>query len=149
MPSFSTEIRIAATPNEVWQVLADLGGIDRWNPGVLHSKGTPGDIAGVGAGRHCLLAGEKYIDEEVVDWQPAERLTMRIVATNLPLKSADVCFTLSDAGGATLVTVTPEYTVLYGKFGKFLDLLIVRRRYQRGMNALLAGLKRHLENGGS
>ena len=149
MPSFSTKIRIAAPLAEVWQVLADLGSIDHWNPGVLHSKGTPGDIAGVGAGRHCLLAGEKYIDEEVVDWQPGERLTMRIVATNLPLKSADVRFTLSDGGGATLVTVTPDYTVKYGNFGKFLDLLVVRRRYQRGMKVLLSGLKHHIEAGRS
>jgi hypothetical protein len=49
----------------------------------------------------------------------------------------------------TLVTVTPDYTVRYGNLGKFLDLLIVRRRYLRSINALLAGLKRHLENGGS
>jgi uncharacterized protein YndB with AHSA1/START domain len=149
MPSFSTTIRIAAPVDAVWKVLSDLDSIDRWNPGVLHSRGTPGHIAGVGAGRHCLLPGDKYIDEEVADWRPGERLTMRIVATNLPLKSADIRFTLSDGGGMTLVTVTPDYTVKYGNLGKVLDLLIVRRRYQRSINALLAGLKRHLENGGS
>ncbi len=40
MGAFRTEIRIDAPKEKVWEVLADLGGIYKWNPGVSHSRST-------------------------------------------------------------------------------------------------------------
>ncbi|UCF19394.1 MAG: SRPBCC family protein [Gemmatimonadota bacterium] len=147
MPGFTREIKIAASVDEVWEVLADIGGICRWNPAVVYSEGTRGDKAGLGAGRHCSLGGKKYVDEEVVEWKPGERLTMRTVATNLPVSSADIRFTLKDENCSTRVKVTPSYDVKFGTLGKLLDLLYLRRLYRSDTRILLGGLKRWLENG--
>ena len=52
MPRFSTQIRIDAPKEKVWEVLADLGGIYKWNPGVVHSHSTSDSTGGEGAMRH-------------------------------------------------------------------------------------------------
>lgn len=146
MSSFTTEIKIDASLEGVWGVLADIGSIERWNPGVISSHATTGEATGLGACRYCDLGGENYLDEEVVEWEDGERLTMRIVGTNLPFKTADVRFRLHTENGATLVTVSPEYELKYGLLGGLLDALYVRHTYKKGMNALLAGLKQHIES---
>jgi uncharacterized protein YndB with AHSA1/START domain len=64
MTSFETEIKIDAPAGKVWQVLADIGTISRWNPGVVASHVTTDQTTGVGAGRHCdLLKGLKIYVE--------------------------------------------------------------------------------------
>lgn len=145
MGTFKTDIRIDAPISDVWEVLADVGTIHRWNPGVVSSHLTTAEATGVGAGRHCDLGGRNYVDEEVVAWEAGQRLTMRIIGTNLPFKAGDVRFSLRPDDNATIVTVSPEYALKFGLFGKILDLLYVRRAYLKGMEALLAGLKAHVE----
>jgi hypothetical protein len=83
--------------------------------------------------------------EEVVEWVPASALTMRIVATNLPFKVADIRFTLTANGQQTAVTVSPTYELRFGWLGRLLDVIAVRSRYRAGMAALLRGLKVHVE----
>ena len=69
MATFETQIKIAATAQSVWEVLADIGNIYQWNPGVEKSHLTTKQAIGVGAGRHCDLGGANYLDEEVVKWE--------------------------------------------------------------------------------
>ncbi len=75
-----------------------------------------------------------------------QALTMRIVGTNLPFRSADIRFTLEDHGGETQVTVSPVYALKFGILGRVLDSLFVRRQYRRGMVNLLQGLKQNVES---
>ncbi len=145
MSNFTTEIKIDAPVDRVWDTLADIGSIDEWNPGVKRSHVTTDRREGLGTGRHCELPGKKHLDETVVDWEPHQRLTMRIVGTNLPLKTAEIRFALRPAGGGTIVTVSPTYKLKFGPLGTVLDQLFVRRTYLQGMRALLLGLKKHAE----
>ena len=148
MSAFETRTVINAPVGAVWRVLADIGSISAWNPGVVSSSVTTSEGEGMGAGRHCDLGGKNYLDEEVVEWDPGQRLTMRIVGTNLPFERADIRFSLQQQGTSTTVRVSPDYDLKFGGLGKLLDLLIVRRTYRRGMEALLAGLKKHVEDEG-
>ena len=145
MATFTTEIRIEARMQDVWEVLANIGDIYAWNPGVRASHLTTDKAEGVGAGRHCDLGGKDYLDETVVEWEPGRKLTMRIKGTNLPFKSADIHFTLRPNGPATIVSVSPNYTLKFGVLGAILDRFYVRRTYLKGMNALLKGLKAQVE----
>ena len=146
MSSFATEIKIDAPIDDVWEVLGDVGAIYRWNPGVVKSHLTTDEGTGVGACRYCDLGGKNYLDEKVVEWQAGERLTMRITGTNLPFKSADIRFRLRAEDESTVVSVSPDYALKFGALGTLLDRVYVRRSYLKGMNALLAGLKRYVEN---
>ena len=87
MSSFSTEIKIQASVEQVWRVLADIGQIDRWNPGVVESHVLSDQPTGLGASRYCDLGGKNFLNEEVVTWEEDKRLTMRITDTNLPLQA--------------------------------------------------------------
>ena len=52
MITVSGEVLIDAGSGKVWEVLADLGGIERWSPTVGRSYVTTQNARGVGARRH-------------------------------------------------------------------------------------------------
>lgn len=145
MPTFTVEASIYAPVKTVWTVLADIGAIAQWNPGVTRSYLTTPEAVGLHAQRHCDLGSNKYLTEQVVEWDVEQRLTFRVVNTNLPFKTADIRFTLRSAGEATIVTVSPHYTLNFGVLGILLDHLVVRRSYAEGMQHLLTGLKQYIE----
>ncbi len=146
MASFTKSITIQASRTEVWTVLSDIGIIAQWNPSVVKSRTTSTEEVGLGASRRCELGGKNYLDEDVVEWEPEKTLTMRIIATNLPFKRADIRFSLEERGRDTVVLVSPDYELKFGVLGHILDLCIVRRQYQKGMKDLLLGLKQFVEN---
>ena len=133
----------------VWEILADIGDIARWNPGVQKSWVTSRASEGAGASRRCELGGRNYLVEDVAEWTPLQSLTMRITETNMPFKRADIRLsagsTLDERGESTVVTVSPEYKLKFGFLGSVLDRLFVRKTYAKGMRALLAGLKQQVE----
>lgn len=150
MGQFSVQTRVNAPKDRVWAVLADLGGIYRWNPGVKHSRSTSEAPGGEGATRHCDLAspGGAYLEERAFDWREGEAFKIDVYESNLPLKRNVVAFSLqADGDGATIVSVSPEYELKFGPIGLLLDRLFGERQLRKGMAALLAGLKHYLETG--
>ncbi len=141
--SFSVSTIINASASEVWHLLADVGNIAQWHPGVKASH-LISDKEGLGASRHCDLGGKNYLDEKVITWKPEQQLTMRITKTNLPM-TADIHFHLTPTARGTHVEVRPVYQVNHGLLGLLLDTFYVRKNYKKGMRALLAGLKQHGE----
>jgi len=145
MSEFKESIAISASPEQVWEVLADIGTISIWNPSVEHSQKTSAGAVGEGATRRCELGGKNYLDEKVVLFEPHRRLTIHITDTNLPFDAADIRFTLEPHGSTTIVTVSPSYRLKFGLGGRILDKLMVGSQYRKGMRGLLRGLKTHLE----
>ncbi|NNF58879.1 MAG: SRPBCC family protein [Rhodothermaceae bacterium] len=146
MNTFIVTQRIAAPVEAVWAALADIGSIADWNPGVVASHTTSAQTDGLGASRYCDLGRAGDLHEEVVAWEPERKLTLRITDSTLPFESTDIEFTLRPDDDGTVVTVAPVYALKYGPLGRLLDRLMVRRTYERGMEALLAGLKQHVES---
>jgi hypothetical protein len=129
----------------VWTVLADIGNIAVWNPGVVQSEQTtPGEV-NVGSCRRCELGGKNYLNERIIAFEATKAMTIRVTETNLPFAQADIRFFLAPKEGKTLVTVSPRYQLKYGALGRILDWVMVRRQYRNGMKGLLKGLKQHIE----
>ncbi len=145
MARFTEQTTIDAPRTRVWEALADIGSISEWNPGVAASHQTSEGDVGLGASRHCDLTNRMKLEEEVVEFEPQERLTMRIVGGTAPFAHADIHFTLKDEGEQTLVEVAPDYAMKFGPVGKVLDRLVGERSQRKGMRALLRGLKDHVE----
>lgn len=141
MTAFVTDVHVRASPGTVWQVLADIGAIDRWNPGLVVSDLTTSWGRGIRAARQCELGDANFLEEEVSEWRPGRRLTMRVMRTNFPFHRAKIQFRLKPEAEGTRVEVSPSYRLKYGLLGELLDCLYVRRSYRRGMEALLQGLK--------
>lgn len=147
MTTFSERISIQADKGRVWDALADIGSIHRWNPGVADSRTTTEGEVGLGSERRCDLDKKIYLNEKIVEWIHGEILTMRIIETNLPFKSADIKFSLEQRGTETLVTVSPKYFLKFGLLGRLMDVLFVRSQYRKGMANLLKGLKQYVDQG--
>lgn len=145
MSVFKETILIDAPIDSVWSTLADIGSIAVWNPGVKHSIQTsPGEVE-KGSTRHCDLGGRNYLDEEVITFQPPHKLTISITKTNMPFRKAHIRFVLEEQHAQTKVIVSPLYELKYGLLGDFMDRLFVQKKYTKGMNGLLEGLKEHVE----
>ena len=151
MGMFTKQTRIDASRKEVWEVLADLGSIEKWNPGVTASHATSSEPGGEGATRHCDIAGPggktAHLEERAFDWRPEEGFKIDVYESSLPLKRNIVTFSLEDSGAGTIVRVTPEYQLKLGPIGALMDKLMVRRQFEKGMDGLLAGLKHYVETG--
>ena len=142
---FGVQADIEAPVDTVWKVLADIGTVARWNPGVSASRLTSA-ATGNGSSRRCDLGSNAFLEETVVTWQPREQLTMRVTNTNLPFTQADIHFRLTSiTAHSTTVTVTPEYRLKYGVYGELLNLVWVKKSYRQKMQALLHGLKKYAE----
>ncbi len=145
MGEFEEQIIVSASPDKVWDVLADIRNIYLWNPGVVRSRLTTHGEVRVGTCRLCNLGGKNYLDEEVIEFEKPHRLTMRINDTNLPFKAAEIRFTVEPQGGKTLVRVSPKYQLKFGLLGSILDTIMVRSQYRKGMQELLRGLRNYVE----
>ena len=153
MTRFSTAIKINSPKEIVWEVLADLGSIYKWNPGVSRSHSTSPETGGEGAMRHCDLQNAKggsigYLEERAFDWRDGEGFTIDVYESNLPLKRNHVRFDLESNGDGTIVTITPDYALKFGPLGVLADLLIGRRQLKKGMTDMAGGLKYYIETGG-
>ena len=147
MSKLTAQVKINAPAQNVWEVLADLGGIYKWNPGVSHSHSTSENSQGDGATRHCDLTQGGYLKEKAIDWREGDGYKIDVYESNLPIERNVVQFTVSPEGDGTLVSVTVDYRLKYGPVGALLDTLIVRRQYRKGFSGLLAGLKQYVETG--
>lgn len=152
MPRFSQSIKINAPRHKVWDSLADLGSIYKWNPGVSKSFSTSQATSGEGAMRHCDLqtpTGKKlgYLKEKAFDWREGEGFKIDVFESNLPIKSNFIQFAIRADGDGTIVTVSPDYVIKYGPLGALLDILMLRRQFKKSMDRLLAGLKYYVETG--
>ena len=147
MTQVAAEVRIDAPKEKVWEVLANLGGIDKWNPGVAHSHWTSEQKQGVGASRHCDLQNPSgHLEERAIEWREGEGYTIDVYESSFPMKNT-VEFAIKPEGGGTRVYVTVDYRLKYGPVGALLDVLFVRRQIQKGFDRLVAGLKYHVETG--
>ena len=150
MGRFTSEINIDAPKEKVWEVLADLGNIYRWNPGVIHSYSTSEEASGEGASRHCDVQSgpiKGYLEERAFDWQEGEGFKIEIYDSSLPVKRVIVQFAVQARGEGTVVEVTPEFQLKFGLVGVVLERLMFGPQFRKGMAGLLAGLKYHVETG--
>jgi uncharacterized protein YndB with AHSA1/START domain len=148
MSKVTRQVTINAPQEKVWEVLADVGGIYKWNPGVSYSHSTSENDQGEGATRHCDLQNAGgYLEEKVIGWREGEGYTIDVYESSLPIKRNVVEFLVRPEGDGTLVKVTVDYELKYGPVGALIDTLIARRQYQKGFGELLAGLKYHVETG--
>ncbi len=144
MPRFSTSVNINAPKEKVWEVLADLGSIYKWNPGVSQSHSTSPETEGEGAMRHCDLQNAKggsigYLEERAFDWRDGEGFAIDVYESNLPIKRNHVRFDLESNGESAVVTITPDYALKFGPVGVLADLLFARPQLKKGMADMAAG----------
>jgi carbon monoxide dehydrogenase subunit G len=106
MPSFRHSIDIAATPDQVWQVLGDLTSVSRWIPGVTA-------VTRTGTGRVCTFDDGHVQDEQILDYSPQTRsYRYTIEGAPLPVRDNTGTFRVEDAGGHARVVWESSFVAL-------------------------------------
>lgn len=145
MTKVTSEIRIDAPRNKVWNVLADLGSVSVWNPAIAGSYYTSDIEEGVDASRHCDFPDGGYVKESATEWTSGESYTLEIYEGTVPFASAFGSFVLADDGEGTHVDMAIEYDL---KEGISIDPDKVQRQNRDELLPLiLAGLKQYVETG--
>ena len=143
----TSSTNIDAPADKVWSVLADLGSIYKWNPGVAKSHTTSELTQGEGATRHCDLDDRNYLEERAFDWREGESFKIDVFESSMPLESNIVTFQVAPDADRTNVTVTVDYKLKYGIIGALMDVIFAKRMLQNGFDDMMAGLKYHVETG--
>lgn len=142
----STTGRLSAPAGEIWDVLADFSAVDTWAPQVTQSYQLGDKHTGVGAQRHCDIAGFGSIDEIITEWIDGKSLTYEVT----PLGPLGVSYNrwsvmpLSDS--ESLVVVELSYDVRFGLFGKLLHALMMRGKLEEAFPKGLGALKERVES---
>lgn len=150
MTRVTREIRIDAPAGRVWEVLADFGGVYRYNPNVASSHATSETRQGVGASRHCdLTTSGVTLEERIVEWTEGESYLVDIYGGSKvpPFKQARARLAVRPDGEGAIVTGTLEYSLKFGPVGALMDRLLVAPRFSKAWTRMLAGLKHYTETG--
>lgn len=105
---FARSARIAATPERLFPLIADLHQMNTWNPYALRDPASTGSYSGPASGRGAKyeFAGKKsgtgHI--EIVDAKPNSEVVMRLFMTKPFACDNRVDFSLKPEGPATSVT---------------------------------------------
>lgn len=98
MGQVSVKVNIAATPDKVWQVLGDFGGMDKWAPGIasLTVEGR-----GVGAVRTITFQDGSKVKERLESFDEGGcTLSYTILESGLPVEGYVASLTVRDLGAA-------------------------------------------------
>jgi hypothetical protein len=140
MTEISATIEIAASPEHVWAILADLASYPAWNPVFREASGQ------LTAGNRITLISTQpvtghtmTVKVKVLTAEPATEL--RWVSSVLGLMTSKRSFTLTPADGGTQFTQTGSYQ---GLFTRFPPKTI--SRIQTSFEQLNEALKQQAEN---
>lgn len=135
-------IEVAATPERIWEVLADHESWPEWFTAIDTVEVT-GAASGIGAERRVTLPG-MVIDEEFVAWEPGRRFAFTVVGMSKPVfDTLNERVTIEDLGnGRCEVTYIQAFKP---KAWFALPFLVVKRQFRRGLHRGLKGLKARAE----
>lgn len=106
MPLFRHTIDIAATPQQVWQILGDLTSVDQWIPGVSAVTRTD-------TGRVCTFDDGHVQDEQILDYSPDTRSYRYVIdGAPLPVRDNAGSFAVEDVGGQSRVVWQSSFVAL-------------------------------------
>ena len=149
MTSVTSEIRINAPKEKVWNIIADLGAVQNFHPGVRQSYYSSENKNGLGASRVCELLPAGKIEERATEWKEGEGFVLEVepIEKAPPFKKAFGRMVLKEDGDQTLVTLTFEYTLKFGPVGSLMDAFMVRPQFKKIVPNVLAGLKHFTDTG--
>ena len=83
----------------------------------------------------------------MADWTPNESLSFELFECTLPVRRLKHSDTLTPDGSGTVVRQLMEYELKFGPFGRMMDAVMVRKKWDAGIKGFFFGLKRYIETG--
>jgi len=145
MTTLQHEVRIDAPVEAVWKAVSDLLAVQHYNPMVVSVRYVSDQREGLGATRRCDLRPRGWVEERVWDWAPARVIGLEVVASEWPLVFMKWRTELQNEGGTTLVKQEMSYKMKFGPLGAVMDVVMMRRKLDRGIREIFENLKRYVE----
>ena len=150
MTVYNREVWIDAPKEKVWEVIADFGNIYRFNPTIAKSYLTSDQTRGLGTTRQCNFEGiDAHVKERIVGYKEGESMHVEIYESKgaPPFKTAFGTFSLEEKDGGTLVKGIFEYKLKFGPLGSIMDAMMVKPKFGKAWDGLMAGMKTYVETG--
>ena len=141
MASVRLEQLVSAPRAKVWAIWDDYENIDRFHPGLTSSHLVNGSKipTGIGAKRQCNLSDNKnWIQEEIVQYVPMEKIVIDAYQGTMPLKKAIASFRFQELSAyETNIIFDMEFTPKMGWLGKLL-IPMMKIQFRKMMGDVLA-----------
>ncbi len=129
MTTLKRQIEINAPSQVVFDVLANLELVERYNPLVIRAKYVSEARRGIGSARECDLGKDGAVRERVVGFEDGNWIRMELYEHSWPLKKMEWTTTVTPIGDATHVSQTMEYQMKFGPLGQLMDVLMMRKKF--------------------
>lgn len=132
----------------IWRVLADFGGISKFNPFLSHSafigEQNPA-TCGVGTRRQCdMKVGGSYLREKVVEWKEGKSYTVHIYESMMPVNNLFTTIGVEEDGKyRSRVYMRATYEPKFGIAGAIVDMLFLRWVMRFMFGRVLKGLEQY------
>ena len=149
MTTIRHELVARCGPERIWQLLADLEAVARYNPGVRAARYVGAQRSGVGASRSCDLAPNGRVVERVTVWDEGRAVGLEVTESDWPIHFMRWVTRLEPTKEGTRLTQDLEYAVKFGPLGWLLDRVMMERKLRTTLDGVLANLIQHAEGKGS
>ncbi|NRB40194.1 MAG: SRPBCC family protein [Pseudomonadales bacterium] len=141
-------VLINASDKDLWNIIADVGGIHNFHPLVDKSPLLSTNAQGLGATRRCEFYDGTSVVEEVVEWEEGKKLSLALSKFSMPFESAVGTMSVESAGNnASHVTLQMDFKVKYGFIGKIMGLIMMKPFMKMVFAKVLKGLNDHATTG--
>ncbi|MGB0652070.1 MAG: SRPBCC family protein [Thermoplasmatota archaeon] len=137
MGSFTQTHTTPASPDAVWAVIDDFGGIANVSRGVAHAE-LLNDVVGVGQERFCAFdaKGKQWARERITE-RGDDHIVISIYETNAPMKHLEGTIRVTPAGSGSQISMTMDMKVKGGPLGDLMEVALVRPNFKKAIKALL------------
>ncbi len=138
MSTIERSTDVAATPEQVWAVLAEFGSLAQWVPMIQHSCLLSEQTDGVGTVRRVQIARQTLV-ERVATWRPGNELAYSIEGLPPMVGPARNTWRLTATPDGCHVTLTTEIDTGRNPARRFVAGKVLERM-SLASDAMLAGL---------
>ena len=147
MRELKDQIAITRPHQDVWELLADFGGVCHWAP-YMKTSHLIGDVqSGVGMRRGMRHAWGFRFEEAVTQWNDGQGFSFDVLRAPFPMKDVRESWHISHENGVSNVSTQVTYDMKLGVLGRTIDWFLLRFVVRREMRSGLKGLKAHSEQG--
>ncbi len=134
------EIYANCPPARIWELLADLEAVRRYNPTVRDALVRGALRTGVGAERVCDLLPRGRVVERVIHWEEGRAVGLEVAESDWPIHYMRWVTRVDGSAQGSVLSQGLEYEVKFGPLGWLVDRLAMKRKLTRTLDEIFANL---------